>query len=241
MYNIAIMTKKLLLDKNKLPKHIAFIVDGNRRWAEKNNLPKNEGHKKGSEVVFRVVEDCLQLGIPVLTFYIFSTENWKRSKREVEFLMKFGMNVLKRKIDYIHSKGIRMQAIGRIDELSKNLRDSLHYAEELTKNNKKMVLNLAINYGGRTEIVDAINKILKKKDINKIDEKIIAENIYTTGLPDPDLLIRTGGDSRVSNFLLWQIAYTEIVVIPEFWPDLSKEKLYEAIAEYQIRQRRWGK
>jgi undecaprenyl diphosphate synthase len=235
------MKKTMKLDKDKLPKHIAFIVDGNRRWAKENNLSANEGHKKGAQVVLRVMEDCLELGIPVLTFYIFSTENWNRSKREVNFLMKFGMNFLKKKIDYINSKDIKIRIIGRIAELEGNLKKSLHYAEELTKNNKKMVLNLAINYGGRIEIVDAVNSILQKGDIRKVDEATFAEHIYTAGLPDPDLLIRTGGDYRVSNFLLWQIAYTEIVIIPELWPDLSKEKLYEAIAEYQRRQRRWGK
>ena len=235
------MNPRLILDKNKLPKHIAFIVDGNRRWAEQNKLSSNQGHKQGAEVVIRVIEDCLQLGIPVLTFYIFSTENWKRKKTELNFLMTFGLNFLKRKMDYFHSKGIKVRFIGRIHELDGNLKKAIDYAEETTKNNTKMVLNLAVNYGGRKEIVDAVNKILEKKDIKEVDEEIISKNLYTAGLPDPDLLIRTGGDSRISNYLLWQIAYAEIVIIPEFWPDLSKEKLYEAIAEYQIRQRRWGK
>lgn len=232
---------ELILDKNKLPKHIAFIVDGNRRWAKENKLPSNQGHKKGAQVVIRVIDDCLELGIPVLTFYIFSTENWKRKEREVNFLMTFGMNFLKREIDTFNSKGIKVRFVGRIHELKGNLKKVINYSQELTKNNDKMVLNLAVNYGGRKEIVDAVNKILEKGNIKKVDEETISENIYTAGLPDPDLLIRTGGDSRISNYLLWQIAYTEIVIIPEFWPDLSKEKLYEAIAEYQRRQRRWGK
>lgn len=235
------MGHKIELDKNKLPKHIAFIVDGNRRWAENNNLPINQGHRKGAQVVIRVIEDCLQLGIPVLTFYVFSTENWKRKKREVNFLMKFGLNFLKRKINDFNSKGIKMRFIGRIHELDGNLKKAIDYSEETTKNNDKMILNLAVNYGGRKEIVDAVNKILAEKNTSKIDEETLAENTYTAGLPDPDLLIRTGGDYRISNFLLWQIAYTEIVIIPEFWPDLSKEKLYEAIAEYQRRERRLGK
>lgn len=235
------MNSKINLDKNKLPKHIAFIVDGNRRWAQENRLSSNAGHKKGAEVVIRVIDDCLELGIPVLTFYVFSTENWKRKKREVNFLMKFGLNFLKRKIDDFNSKGIKMRSIGRIHELEGNLKKSIDYAQETTKNNTKMVLNLAVNYGGRKEIVDAVNKILKEKNTSEVDEETFEQNLYTAGLPDPDLLIRTGGDSRISNYLLWQIAYTEIVVLPEFWPDLSKEKLYEAIAEYQQRQRRWGK
>jgi len=235
------MKQKIILDKNKLPKHIAFIVDGNRRWAEKNNLPKNQGHRKGAQVVFRVIEDCLELSIPVLTFYVFSTENWKRKKREVNFLMKFGLNFLKRKINDFNSRGIKMRFIGRIHELDGNLKKAIDYSEETTKNNEKMVLNLAVNYGARTEIIDTINTILEKKNIKKVDEETFSKHTYTAGLPDPDLLIRTGGDYRVSNFLLWQIAYAEIVIIPEFWPDLSKEKLYEAIAEYQRRQRRWGK
>jgi len=246
------MEKKIILDKDKLPKHIAFIVDGNRRWAKENKLPSNQGHKKGSDTVLRVIEDCIQLGIPVLTFYIFSTENWKRKQKEVNFIMKFGTNFLKKKIDYFHSKDIKVRFIGRIHELEGNLKKAIDYAEETTRNNKKMVLNLAVNYGGRKEIVDAVNKILenpalpKNKESNTeaksgVNEKTISENLYTAGLPDPDLLIRTGGDSRISNYLLWQMAYTEIVIIPEFWPDLSKEKLYEAITEYQRRQRRWGK
>jgi undecaprenyl diphosphate synthase len=245
------MNPKINLDKNKLPKHIAFIVDGNRRWAGENRLSSNAGHKKGAEVVIKVIDDCLELGIPVLTFYVFSTENWKRKKREVNFLMKFGLNFLKRKVNEFNSKGIKMRFIGRIHELNRNLRKTINYAEETTKNNSKMVLNLAVNYGGRKEIVDTVNKILKDPALPKnkksntetkggINEEIFEQNLYTAGLPDPDLLIRTGGDSRVSNYLLWQIAYTEIVVLPELWPELTKEKLHEAIAEYQRRQRRWG-
>jgi undecaprenyl diphosphate synthase len=235
------MNKELLLDKNKLPQHIAFIVDGNRRWAKENKLPSLEGHRRGANVVLRIIDDCLELGIPVLTFYLFSTENWKRTKNEVSFLMNLGLTFLKMKIKGLHSKGIRIKGVGRIDGLEKSFRDAIYNAEELTKNNKKMTLNLAVNYGGRTEIIDAVNKILENESIKKVDEQTISENLYTAGLPDPDLLIRTSGESRISNFLLWQIAYAEIVIIPEFWPDLSKEKLYEAIAEYQRRQRRWGK
>ncbi len=145
---------KIILDKNKLPQHIAFIVDGNRRWAKENRLPAYEGHRRGAQVVLRIIDDCLELGIPVLTFYLFSTENWKRTKNEVSFLMQLGLNFLKMKINDINSKGIRIRGIGRIDELEKSLKDSIHYAEEITKNNKKMVLNLAINYGGRTEIIE---------------------------------------------------------------------------------------
>ncbi|MBU0533330.1 MAG: di-trans,poly-cis-decaprenylcistransferase [Candidatus Omnitrophica bacterium] len=235
------MSPKIILDKSQFPQHIAFIVDGNRRWAKKNKLLSTQGHKKGSDTVLRVIEDCLQLGIPVLTFYIFSTENWKRKEKEVNFIMKFGTNFLKKKIDYFHSKNIKVRFIGRIHELEGNLKKAIDYAEETTKNNDKMVVNLAVNYGGRKEIVDAVNKILENKDIKKVDEETISENLYTAGLPDPDLLIRTGGDFRISNYLLWQMAYTEIVIIPELWPDLSKEKLHEAITEYQRRQRRWGK
>ncbi len=235
------MKQKVILDKNQLPKHIAFIVDGNRRWAKENNLPSFEGHRRGAQVVLRIIDDCLELGIPVLTFYLFSTENWKRTKNEVSFLMRLGLTFLTMKIKGLHAKGIRIKGVGRIDELEKSFRDAIRHAEELTKNNKKMTLNLAVNYGGRTEIIDTVNAILEKKDIKKIDEKTFSKYTYTAGLPDPDLLIRTSGESRISNFLLWQIAYAEIVIIPEFWPDLSKEKLHEAIAEYHRRQRRWGK
>ena len=231
---------KPILDKKKLPQHIAFIVDGNRRWAKENKKPSFEGHRRGAQVVLRIIDDCLELGIPVLTFYLFSTENWKRTKNEVSFLMRLGLSFLNMKIKGLHSKGIRIKGVGRINELEKSFKAAIYNAEKLTKNNKKMTLNLAVNYGARTEIIDTVNKILKRK-VKKIDEKTFSKYTYTAGLPDPDLLIRTSGESRISNFLLWQIAYAEIVILPEFWPDLSKEKLYEAITEYQQRQRRWGK
>jgi len=235
------MESELLLNKEKLPEHIAFIVDGNRRWAEKKKLPLDEGHRKGSEVALRVIEDCLKLNIGVLTFYLFSTENWKRKESEITFLMQLGIDLLKTRTGYIHSKGIRIRGVGRIDELQENLRDLIHYAERLTKENRKMVVNLAINYGARREIIDAVNKILAEGSLKKVDERIFSRYLYTAGLPDPDLLIRTSGEYRLSNFLLWQIAYTEIVILPELWPELSREKLYEAIREFQRRQRRWGK
>lgn len=235
------MSPQIILNKSKLPRHIAFIVDGNRRWAKEHKLPSFEGHRRGARVVLRIIDDCLELGIPVLTFYLFSTENWKRTEREVSFLMRLGLTFLNMKIKGLHSKGIRIKGVGRIDELEKSFREAIRNAEELTKNNKKMTLNLAVNYGARMEIIDTVNKILKNKNIKKIDEETFSKYTYTAGLPDPDLLIRTSGESRISNFLLWQIAYAEIVILPEFWPDLSKEKLYEAIEEYQGRKRRWGK
>lgn len=229
-----------LLDRKRLPKHVAFIVDGNRRWAEKNGFPLMEGHRKGAQVVWSVMDYCLELNIPIVTFYLFSTENWKRTKKEIDFIMKLGGNFLKEKIKDIHSKGIRIKVIGRMNELKRSLQGKLHYAEELTKENKKMIVNLAINYGGRAEIVDAINRILENEGIKEMDEETFSRYLYTSPLPDPDLLIRTGGEYRISNFLLWQIAYTEIVIVPEFWPEFTKEKLYVALEEYQRRKRRWG-
>jgi len=228
------------LDKAKLPRHIAFIVDGNRRWAEIHNLPRYEGHRKGSQVVLRIIEDCLELNISTLTFYLFSTENWQRSEKEVSFLMQLGVAILRGKLNSLHQKGIQIRGIGRIDELEAELKNLIREAEKLTKSNKKMILNLAINYGGRAEIVDAVNKIIQGKK-KKISEDTFPQYLYTSNLPDPDLLIRTGGDCRVSNFLLWQVAYTEIYVSPKYWPDLSKARLYQALKEYQERKRRWGR
>ena len=223
-----------------LPKHIAFIVDGNRRWAKLHHLPSAEGHRRGANVVMRIVDDCIDFNIPMGTFYTFSTENWKRSKREVNFLMKLGKWWILNRINEFMDKGIRIRVFGRVDELSPRLRDLIYETEEKTKNNNVFNLNLAVNYGGRREIIDAVNRILKeeKKEITMED---FPSFLYTQGLPDPDLLIRTGGEMRVSNFLLYQSAYTEFYFTPVFWPDFTRDEFKKALEDYSRRERRWGK
>ncbi|MCD6521642.1 di-trans,poly-cis-decaprenylcistransferase [Candidatus Calescamantes bacterium] len=224
----------------KIPRHVAFIVDGNRRWAKAHHLPVTEGHRRGAEVVMRVIDDCLSLGIPIATFYIFSTENWKRTEKEVGFLMKLGEWWMRNRVEDLNRKGVKLKILGRIEELQPHLKDLLEESMEKTKNNTKMQVNLAINYGGRSEIVDAVKKLIRegKKDVN---EEEFSRYLYTEGLPDPDLLIRTGGEMRVSNFLLYQIAYTEFYFTPVFWPDFTREEFEKALQTYSQRERRWGK
>ncbi|NOZ63937.1 MAG: di-trans,poly-cis-decaprenylcistransferase [Caldiserica bacterium] len=229
------------MEKNlNLPQHIAFIVDGNRRWAKSHHLPVTEGHRRGANVVMRIINDCLEFGIPMATFYIFSTENWKRSEREVNFLMKLGEWWIVNTVDELGRRGVKLQAIGRIDELSPRFKSSIYQAMEKTKGNTSFTLNMAINYGGRREIVDAVNKILQEgKKETSIED--FSDYLYTRGLPDPDLLIRTGGEQRISNFLLYQSAYTEFYFTPVYWPDFSREEFEKALRDYSRRTRRWGK
>ena len=224
----------------KIPQHIAFIVDGNRRWAKAHHLPVTEGHRRGANVVMRVINDCMDFGVSMVTFYIFSTENWKRSEKEVNFLMKLGEWWIINQVKELMAKGVRVRAIGRIDELSPHLKNLIYKAIESTKDNNSFHLNLAINYGGRREIVDAVNKILKEGK-GKISLENFSEYLYTKGLPDPDFLIRTGGEQRISNFLLYQSAYTEFYFTPVYWPDFSREEFEKALKEYSRRERRWGK
>lgn len=234
-----------LIDKNKLPKHLAIIMDGNGRWAQKRGLARSFGHKEGVKAVKEVVSNCIDLNIPILTLFAFSTENWKRSESEVTYLMKlFGAVLDQEKINLIENN-IRVNFIGRLKDLPKSLNDKMNELGILTKKNNKLILNIAINYGGRAEIVDAVNSIILQiynKEINnkRINEKIIRDNLYTKELPDPDLLIRTGGEMRISNFLIWQIAYTEFWVSPVYWPDFNKNDLIEAIVDYQKRTRNFG-
>jgi undecaprenyl diphosphate synthase len=234
-----------LIDKNKLPKHLAIIMDGNGRWAQKRGLARSFGHKEGVKAVKEVVSNCIDLNIPILTLFAFSTENWKRSESEVTYLMKlFGAVLDQEKINLIKNN-IRVNFIGRLKDLPKSLNDKMNELGILTKKNNKLILNIAINYGGRAEIVDAVNSIILQiynKEINnkRINEKIIRDNLYTKELPDPDLLIRTGGEMRISNFLIWQIAYTEFWVSPVYWPDFNKNDLIEAIVDYQKRTRNFG-
>ena len=228
---------------NKLPYHLGIIIDGNRRWAKKRGLPTLFGHKKGLENLKKIGEYIFKKGVKILTLYCFSTENWNRSKTEVSYLMKlFGSTLSKKNIENYHKKGIKIQVIGQIERLSKELQKKIKEAENLTKNNKKGILNLAISYGGRPEIIEAIKKIIKNKiPIDKITEDIVSQNLWTKDLPYPDLIIRTGGEQRLSNFLTWQSSYSELYFPKTYWPDFSEKDLDIAFEDYEQRQRRFGK
>jgi undecaprenyl diphosphate synthase len=234
------------IDPTRLPAHIAIIMDGNGRWANRRRLPRVAGHKAGIGPVRATVETCARLGIRVLTLYAFSVENWKRPRHEVETLWRLLRYYLRQELPELQKNDIRLQAIGRLDALPPQVRRELESAVEATSANRGLLVNLAINYGGRAEIVDAVNAILDMARLNgsvdslKIDEDLIATSLYTAESPDPDLLIRTSGEMRISNFLLWQIAYAELYVTDTLWPDFTRTDLLRAVAEYQKRDRRYG-
>jgi len=234
------------VDPEKLPRHIAIIMDGNGRWAKGRALGRVLGHRKGVESVRVVVKSCAKIGIEVLTLYAFSMENWFRPQEEVSALMKLLSEFLDREIDEMMNRGIRLQAIGRIDALGHEVLSKLKETMDKTAGNKGMVLNLALSYGGREEIAMAARKILDdglagKIKTEDVDEQLFQNYLYTSGLPDPDLLIRTGGEHRISNFLLFQSAYTEFYFSTTLWPDFREEELLEAVAHYQKRERRFGR
>jgi len=224
----------------KTPYHLGIILDGNRRWAEKRGLPPFEGHRKGLETVKKAVKWCRERGIKVLTLFVFSTENWKRSKKEVGFLMNLAKEAISGDfLTKVQEEGVRLRAIGQIKKLSKPLQSAIRKAESETKNNKAMTLNIAISYGGRAEIIEAIKNIIRKKiPPDKITEETIKENLWTS---DVDLIIRAGKEQRISNFLIWQAAYSEFYFLPKYWPDFSEKELDKALKEYDRRQRRFGK
>jgi undecaprenyl diphosphate synthase len=232
-----------LLDKKLLPKHIAVIMDGNGRWARMRKLPRVAGHRAGIESVRDIVESAARLGLEVLTLYAFSVENWKRPRQEVRTLMTLLKDYIQLELKNLQKGDIRFQAIGRIDELEESVRTELHRAMHLTSNNSGMLLNVALNYSGRAELVDCFNRLFRELKTNgqtQISEELIARSLYTSGTPDPDLLIRTSGEMRISNFLLWQIAYSEFYITSTYWPDFRRRHLLEAILEYQKRDRRYG-
>ncbi|MCC1483782.1 isoprenyl transferase [Winogradskyella immobilis] len=240
------MTLKDQINKDKLPKHIAIIMDGNGRWAKQKGLVRVIGHENGTKSVRETVESCAELGIEHLTLYAFSTENWNRPKLEVQTLMKLLVKSLKKEIKTLQDNGIRLSAIGCLQDLPKKAFDELEYVKEMTRNNTHMTLTLALSYGSREEIVNVIKELSFKVKNNiisseSIDESIINKHLYTQNLPDVDLLIRTSGEQRISNFLLWQIAYAELYFTDVLWPDFNKENLYEALIDYQNRERRFGK
>jgi undecaprenyl diphosphate synthase len=226
---------------DRLPVHVAIIMDGNGRWAAQRHLPRVEGHRAGIDAVRDSVESAARLGIQVLTLYAFSMENWKRPASEVGTLMQLLKRYLRSELDTLLSNDIRFRVIGRMEELSPDIQDELHAAIQRTSSSRGMLFNIALNYGGRAEIVDAARRaIASGVRPEDLDEQLFASFLYTAGQPDPDLLIRTSGEMRVSNYLLWQIAYSEIYVTDTLWPDFRRRHLIEAVLAYQKRERRYG-
>lgn len=222
-------------------KHIAIIMDGNRRWAKEHNLPSAVGHKKGVESLKNVVKACHKFGIKYLTVYAFSTENWNRDKAEVDYLMELFALTIKNEFKELHENNVVLSFIGDLSRLSPKLQKIFADSVERTKDNTGVNLQIAINYGARNEIVNAVKNIIKiGYDPSEITETLISEELYTSNIPDPDLLVRTGGEMRISNYLLWQIAYAELLITPQYWPDFDENSLYDAIIEFKNRQRRYG-
>ncbi len=232
------------LDLQKLPRHIAVIMDGNGRWAQKRHLPRVAGHSAGTQSARTTIETCARLKVEALTLYAFSVENWRRPKAEIEFLMQLLREYLRKEMPLIQKNNIRMRFLGRAEELPAGVQKDTREAMEATAGNTGMVLSVALNYGGRAEIVDAVNAMIARRrgngEAEPVTEEELGQNLYTADLPEPDLLIRTSGEMRVSNFLLWQIAYAEIFVTETLWPDFSRARLLEALVEFQKRERRYG-
>jgi len=233
-------------DIEKLPAHVAIIMDGNGRWAKKRLMNRVRGHERGVEVVREIVRASRNIGIPVLTLYAFSTENWQRPKVEVTALMALLRNFLKSELQEMQNNNIRLNTIGQTEHLPKGVQERLYETMSLTEKNDGMLLNLALSYGGRTEITEAVREIAVKAKAWEIDPKaitpeIISDHLYTRGMPDPDLMIRTSGEMRISNFLLWQLAYAEIFITDTLWPDFGKEEFISILKAYQNRERRFGK
>ena len=232
------------LDMQRLPRHVAVIMDGNGRWAQRKHLPRVAGHRQGTQTARTTIETCARLKIEALTLYAFSVENWRRPKTETDFLMQLLREYLRQEMPLIQRNDIRLRFLGRAGELPAGVQHDMREAEQKTAKNRGMVLCLALNYGGRAELVDACNAILAQRAAEqshaRVTEEELAQQLYTAGLPDPDLLIRSSGEMRVSNFLLWQIAYAEIFVTETLWPDFNRARLLEALVEFQKRERRYG-
>jgi len=230
------------IDQNQIPVHIAIIMDGNGRWARAKTLPRIAGHKQGVKAVRNITEICGELGVKYLTLYTFSEENWNRPQMEISALMKLLVSSLKKEVRNLNKNNVRFTVIGDMTKMDNFVQDELNEAIELTQNNDGLNLNLALSYGGRQEIINAFKRLYSQiSSANEITEKRFESQLYTSNIPDPDLLIRTGGEMRVSNFLLWQIAYTELHITNTFWPAFGRDKLLIAINDYQQRERRFGK
>lgn len=230
------------LDATRIPTHVAAVMDGNGRWAQRRGLRRTEGHAAGEEALFDAVEGALELGIGWLTVYAFSTENWRRPKDEVKYLMNFNESLLVRRRDELNDRGVRMRFLGRRDwRVPKRLIRRMDESIELTRHNSTMTLNIAFNYGGRAEIVDAVQSLISEGvPADKVTEKAIAKRLYDPDMPDPDMMVRTSGEFRTSNFLMWELAYSELVFTDVLWPDFRREHLFAAVQEYQQRDRRYG-
>ena len=234
------------LDRGRIPRHVAIVMDGNGRWAKQRGLKRTEGHAAGEEALFDTVEGALDIGLEWMTVYAFSTENWRRPLDEVRFLMNFNQNLLVRRRDDLHERGVRVRFIGRRGgRVPGRLRRQIADAEELTHRNRRMTLTFAFNYGGRAELVDAARAIghevkAGRVDPDKINDRTLARHLYAPDMPDPDLLVRTSGEFRISNYLLWELAYAELVFTDVLWPDFRRDDLFEAIREFQRRERRFG-
>lgn len=225
----------------KIPVHIAIIMDGNGRWALSRGLPRLAGHRAGTENLRRVIEACIEFGIPYLTLYAFSTENWGRPQEEVQGLLRILEDVIDRELQELYDQGVQLRHIGRLDRLKPMLRNKVLQAIELTKNNSRLILNVAFNYGGRDEIVCAVQRMINDGvKAQEVSDHTISKYLFTAGVPDPDLIIRTSGELRGSNFLIWQGAYSEWYFTPTFWPDFDKEELRKALYEFSRRERRYG-
>lgn len=224
-----------------IPTHVAFIMDGNGRWAARRGLPRLSGHQAGTENLRRVIRACVEFGVKYMTIYAFSTENWGRPIEEVEGLMHILADVIDRELNELHQEGVQLRHIGHLDRLAPSLHEKVLRAIEMTKNNDRLTLSLAFNYGGRDEIVCAIQQIIAEGiPAEEITPEIVSQHMFTAGIPDPDLIIRTSGEMRISNFLIWQGAYAEWYVTPSFWPDFDREELHHALVEYGRRNRRYG-
>ncbi len=223
-----------------MPVHVAVIMDGNGRWAQKRGLPRVEGHREGMNSVRSIINQCGELGISYLTLYAFSTENWKRPGPEIQFLMNLLIEYLKKELAELHRQGVRIRMLGTRERVPEKVLKSIDQAIAMTQNNRGLQLNLAFNYGGRREILDAIERFCQQPSRPPLSEESFAGFLYTADIPDPDLLIRTSGEMRISNFLLWQLAYAEIVVSPVLWPDFRETEMAGVIAEFQKRERRFG-
>ncbi len=226
----------------KIPQHVAMIMDGNGRWALQRGLPRLAGHKAGTENLRRTIRSTVEFGIKYLTIYAFSTENWGRPPEEVKGLMYILEDVIDRELNELHKEGVQLRHIGRLERLSPTLQEKVHQAIEVTKNNDRLILNIAFNYGGRDEIVQAIQRMMKDGvPPEKVTDELVSQYLYTAGVPDPDLIIRTSGELRVSNFLIWQAAYSEWYITPTYWPDFDKEEYRHALESFAQRDRRYGK
>jgi len=240
------LTPHELLRRGNVPRHVAIIMDGNGRWAKARGVPRLMGHRAGREAVRESVRGCVELGVEVLTLYTFSTENWERPAREVKALMNILRQALKNERRELRERNVRLQVIGRVDDLPGEVRDTIQETQDYLSQSSGLLLNLALSYSGRTEMVDGVRRLMRDQANNglrpdDVDEALVSSYLYTAGLPDPDLLIRTSGEMRISNFMLWQLAYTELWITSTLWPDFKRRHLYQAVAEYQGRDRRFGR